>query len=214
MRGHYRSGERSGDVDYFDQMEDDVSDLIDTLTAEGQTGPFLLGGHSSGGGFAIRFAGGAYANKIERYLLMAPAIPGTPTLREDTGWANVHMNRLMGLLFLNAVGIHRFDHLETISFNKPEALRDRTETLGYSHRLNVAYHPRLPPEEDLAKLPDTSLLLVGEDDEAIDAQALIELFETAAPSVRAEIVPHINHIMLAYDNGVFVRILRWIRGES
>jgi len=52
------------------------------------------------------------------------------------GWASLHARRLYGLLMLNAVGIHGFDGLQVIEFNKPAALWDGTETLSYSYRLN------------------------------------------------------------------------------
>ncbi len=120
----------------------------------------------------------------------------------------------MGLLILNAAGIHSYDHLDILRFNKPANLIDRTETMSYSHRLNVSYHPRFPPNRDLAKLPDTTLMLIGAKDEAIDAEALADYFSEAAPQVKTQVFPHINHIMVAYDSGVFVQILRWIRGES
>ena len=122
--------------------------------------------------------------------------------------------RLVGLLLLNAVGIHGFDHLKILTFQKPEKLRDRTETLAYSHRLNLSYHPRYPPDRDLAKLPPSSLMLIGAKDEAIDAERLAKYFAEVAPQVKTHVFPHINHIMVAYDSGVFVQILRWIRGES
>jgi len=61
MRGHYQSGRHRVDVDYIGQMEDDMADLIRHLREQRLNGPITLGGHSSGGGFAIRFAGGGQA---------------------------------------------------------------------------------------------------------------------------------------------------------
>src|SRR5580692_4229996 len=75
LRGHYMSGRRRGDVDYIGQYEDDLDDLIKFLRAENHSGPITLGGHSSGGGLPIRFAGGAYAGEVSSYLLLAPIIP-------------------------------------------------------------------------------------------------------------------------------------------
>ena len=57
-------------------------------------------------------------------------------------------------------------------------------------------------------------MLIGSDDEAIDAEALADYFAEHAPSVEAEVLPHVNHIMLANDNGSFARILTWIREGS
>src|SRR5271155_3548670 len=71
LRGHYMSGRRRGDVDYIGQYEHDLDDLIKVLRGQGLTGPITLGGHSSGGGLAIRFAGGVHAGAGTSSLLMA-----------------------------------------------------------------------------------------------------------------------------------------------
>src|SRR3984885_4860698 len=178
LRGHYMSGRRRGDVDYIGQYEDDLDDLIKFLRGEGLTGPITLGGHSSGGGLAIRFAGGAYAAEVSNYLLMAPIIPRSPAVRGGTagGWANLHWKRLYGLLALNAIGIRGFNGLPIVEFNKPAKYWDGTETLSYSYRLNVSYHPRNDYAADLKTLGGNALVLVGADDQAIDPPALRDLF--------------------------------------
>ena len=72
LRGHHLSGTRRGDVDYVGQLEDDLADLIATLRERGMSGPLILGGHSSGGGMVIRFAGGEHGTLIDHALMMAP----------------------------------------------------------------------------------------------------------------------------------------------
>ena len=59
LRGHGRAPERRGDVDYIDQLEDDLADLIEVIKRDHPGIGVVLGGHSSGGGLALRFAGGA-----------------------------------------------------------------------------------------------------------------------------------------------------------
>jgi non-heme chloroperoxidase len=145
LRGHYMSGRRRGDIDYVGQLEDDLVDLIAYLRAEHRSGQMTLGGHSSGGGLAIRFAGGGHAEAgVSSYLLLAPFIPRAPSVRGGNagGWASLNFKRLFGLLALNAIGIHGFNGLPLIAFNKPVQFWDGTETLSYSYRLNVSYHPR------------------------------------------------------------------------
>jgi non-heme chloroperoxidase len=75
LRGHYMSGPRRGDIDYIGQYEDDIADLIKFLRGEGHSGPIILGGHSSGGGLAIRFAGGPYASEVSSYRRSSRARP-------------------------------------------------------------------------------------------------------------------------------------------
>ena len=212
LRGHFESGDTRGDVSYIGQLEDDIADLITHLRELGHDGPFFLAGHSSGGGLALRFAGGEHRGLIERYLLLAPAVPGTRALKTSAGgWATLHWKRLVGLLFLNQLGIHRYDSLPIIAFNVPEALRDGSETLSYSHRLNLSYHPRRDLRSDLEGLTPGSLVIVGGRDEAIDAKALAELVARHAPSVETSVVEPLNHFGILRDAGVLASVQRWLR---
>ena len=122
------------------------------------------------------------------------------------------MRRLSGLLMLNAVGIHGFDCLSLIEFNKPEIFWDGTETLSYSHRLNASYHPRYRYLADVRALDDKALVLVGADDEAIDAEALRGLFTATPPRSRAAILPKINHFGIFSDALALQTVIDWLRG--
>ncbi len=168
MRGHYFSGRRRGDVEYIGQYEDDIVDLIRELRKQGHTGPIILGGHSSGGGFVLRFAGGKGPQQeaIDRYIALAPIIPRTAAVRGGNagGWNVIHLPRILGLVALNIVGIHGFDGLPVIAFNKPAAAWNGTETLAYSWRLNSSYHPRNDYASDVTAMPSDSLVLVGDKD--------------------------------------------------
>ncbi len=212
LRGHYQSGHRRGDVDYTGQLEDDVVDLIKFLRSEGRDGPITLGGHSSGGGFVLRFAGGGHG-VVSSFLVMAPAIPTSPAMRFGTagGWANLHMHRLFGLIALNTIGIHGFDGLPVIQFNKPAKYWDGTETLAYSYRLNVSYHPRQRYQSDVRALGDNALVLIGTEDQAIDAQALRTIVEQDAPRARMVVLPQVNHFGVFTDPKVLEMIAAWLR---
>jgi non-heme chloroperoxidase len=200
LRGHYMSGRRRGDVDYIGQLEDDIVDLVRFLRGHGLQGDIALGGHSSGGGLAIRFAGGADSQLVSNFLLLSPVIPTSPAMRNAAGgWASLHTKRLYGLLMLNALGIHGLDALPIIQFNKPAAFWDGTETLSYSYRLNVSYHPRYRYADDIRALGDNALVLVGENDEAVDPDALNALLAANAPGSRVTILPKLNHLHIFTD---------------
>lgn len=53
VRGHGASG-KNGDIAYVGQLEDDLADFVEAVEP---AGPATLVGFSSGGGFALRFAG-------------------------------------------------------------------------------------------------------------------------------------------------------------
>ena len=213
LRGHYQSGIRRGDVDYIGQLEDDLDDLIKFLRAENHVGPITLGGHSSGAGLAIRFAGGAYAREVSNYLLLSPIIPRSPAVRggDAGGWANVHVRRIYGLLALNAIGIHGFNGLPIIEFNKPAKFWDGTETLAYSYRLNASYHPRPYYQADLRALGGKVLVTVGADDQAVDGEALRALMAAQAPGAEVRILPGISHFGIFADPATLDVAANWLR---
>ena len=214
LRGHYMSGARRGDVDYIGQLEDDVADLIAHVRTQGLTGPVTLGGHSSGCGFALRFAGCTQAGLVSNYLLLAPIIPVSPAIRGGNagGWSIVHLRRLFGLLFLNTVGISGFNSLPVIRFNKPASFWDGTETLAYSYALNTSYHPRYRYQADLKALPAKVLVLVGENDQAIDGRILQTLFAADAPAASVKILPGIDHFGVFSDAAALQAAADWMKG--
>jgi len=213
MRGHHLSGQRRGDVDYIGQLEDDLADLVAYIRGRGQRGPLVLGGHSSGGGLAIRVAGGKYGDMAAAYLLLSPVIPLAPTTRggDAGGWANLHRSRLFGLLMLNAVGITGLNGLPIIQFNKPEAFRDGTETLGYSYRLNVSFHPRYDYAADIKAVGDRFLLLVGDDDQAIDPVAYEDIFPQTGAEPRVIRLPGIDHLGIFSAPSALSAVQNWFR---
>lgn len=216
LRGHYLSGRRWGDVEYVGQLEDDIADLIAELRSQRFDGPVVLGGHSSGGGFVIRFAGGACANLVSRFLMLSPVIPRSDTLRGQSagGWASVSIRRIIGLSILNAFGIRGLNALPVIEFNKPVQFRDGSETLAYSYRLCTSYHPRRRYAADLRKLVGNAAVLVGEHDEAVDAQRLRKLFEREAPASAFTILPDTNHFAIFTSAAVHEQLAQWLMAPS
>ncbi len=167
LRGHGPTPERRGDVDYIDQLEDDLADLITIIRQEHPSAMLIVGGHSSGGGLVIRFAGSRYGQQADAYVLLSPYLKyNAPTIRPNSGgWAHAYTGRIAGLTMLNNMGIHWFDHLAAIEFNMPEKARDGTETLSYSHRLNTGYAPR-NYKKDLSAITQPLLVVAGTADDA------------------------------------------------
>jgi non-heme chloroperoxidase len=212
LRGHYQSGRHRGDIDYIGQLEDDLADLIAHLRDQRLEGPIVLGGHSSGGGLVIRFAAGAHAGRISRSLMLSPIIPTSPAVRGGTagGWANLHARRMFGLLALNAVGIHGFDGLAIIDFNKPVEFWDGTETLSYSYRLNTSCHPDVRYQGSIRALNPNSLVVIGANDQANDPEALRAIFAKDAPDIRMETLTGVDHFGVFSDPVSLDLITDWL----
>jgi pimeloyl-ACP methyl ester carboxylesterase len=169
LRGHGTAPGRRGDVDYIGQLEDDLADLIAAVAKPDQ--PVIMGGHSSGGGLVVRFAGGEHGALIDGAVLLAPFLKyNAPTTRQDSGgWANVLTRRIIGLSILNAFQIKAFNHLPILQFNMPRTVLDGplgdTATTAYSYRLNESFAPRSAYLDDVAALPPF-ILIAGSSDEA------------------------------------------------
>lgn len=216
MRGHYFSGRRRGDVEYIGQYEDDIVDLIRELRRQGNMCPIILGGHSSGAGFVLRFAGGLGPQQeaIAGYIALAPIIPRTAAVRggDAGGWNVIDLPRILGLVALNAVGVHGFDGLPIIAFNKPASAWNGTETLAYSWRLNRSYHPRDDYPSDIAAMPANALILVGDKDEAVDGAALLALLQDAGYRGGAEILAQTTHFGIFHDAEALKRVAEYVAG--
>ena len=107
-RGHGASGTR-GDIACIGQIDDDLADLVAELRKTYPSSRLTLIGHSAGGGFVLRIAGGPLAEKIDRFVLLAPYLGyRAPTNRPNEGrgkWAEVDMPRLVALALLNRLGL-------------------------------------------------------------------------------------------------------------
>ena len=220
LRGHGVSPKRRGDIDYLGQFEDDLADLIGQLKQDAKLkdvkkSSIIMGGHSSGGGLAIRFAGGEYGDLADAYLLLAPFIYyNAPTTRPNAGgWAKPYTARIIGLSMLNSIGIHGLDHLTSIEFNMPAAVRNGTETLAYSYRLNASFSPRSYVKA-LGAIAQPLLLLAGSADETMFAEQYQALISSTLPGndqTEVKVLPGLSHMGIVVSPDVRPVIKQWLR---
>ncbi len=211
LRGHGPTPQRRGDVDYINQLEDDLADLIALIRKDNPDATLIVGGHSSGGGLVVRFAGSQYGQQADAYVLLSPYLKyNAPTIRPNSGgWAYAYTGRIAGLSILNAMGIHWFDHLTAIEFNMPADARDGTETLAYSHRLNTGYAPR-NYKKDLKAITQPFLLLAGTTDEAFVADQFEPVVSEYA-DVQVELLPNLSHMGVVVSPDVQPVFKTWIK---
>jgi alpha-beta hydrolase superfamily lysophospholipase len=212
LRGHGLTPERRGDIDHIDQLEDDLADLIAVIRQEHPDAALIVGGHSSGGGLAVRFAGSQYGQQADAYLLMAPFLKcNAPTTRPNSGgWARAYTPRIAGLTMLNNVGIHWFDHLTAIDFNMPEEARDGTETLAYTHRLNTGFAPR-NYKKDLRAITQPFLVIVGTDDEGFYGEQY-EPVILQYTEAQVELLDGVSHMGSVVDPSARPVVKAWLEG--
>ncbi|KIN61298.1 Alpha/beta hydrolase [Sulfitobacter noctilucae] len=197
LRGHGTQPGRRGDIDYIDQFEDDLADLITAQAKPGQK--VILGGHSSGGGLVVRFAGGVHRDLIDGAVLLAPFLKhNAPTMRPDAGgWSNPLLRRIIGLSMLNTVKITALNHLTIMQFRMPQVVLDGplgdTATTRYSYRLNTGFAPRGDYLGDVAKLPPF-VLIAGTADEAFVATAYEASLSGATDKGQYVLVDGVGHL--------------------
>ena len=210
LRGHGRMPVRRGDVDYIDQLEDDLADFIAMIKKDNPKALLIVGGHSSGGGLAIRFAGGQYGRQANAYVLFSPFLKyNAPTTRSHSGgWAHPYTARIVGLTMLNNVGMHWFDFLPVIEFNMPEDVRNGTETLSYSHRLNVAFAPR-DYKKDLRSINQPLLVVAGTGDESFYAEQY-EPVISQFTAVQVRLLQGVTHIGVVVGPEVRPVVTEWL----
>ena len=212
LRGHGLTPKRRGDVDYIGQLEDDLADLIAIIQKDNPKSMLIVGGHSSGGGLAIRFAGSQYGQKAYAYMLMSPFLKyNAPTTRLNSGgFAMPYTGRIIGLVMLNNIGIRWFNYLTVMKFNMPERARDGTETLSYSYRLTTAYAPR-DYEKDLSAITQPLFVVAGTEDE-IMIYCQYEPVISQYTAVQVKLLQGVTHMGLVVSPEVRPVIKEWMEG--
>ncbi|PKN63030.1 MAG: alpha/beta hydrolase [Deltaproteobacteria bacterium HGW-Deltaproteobacteria-15] len=210
LRGHGSTPERRGDIDYTDQLVDDLEDLVALVRKDNPGSLLIIGGHSSGGGLALRFAESQYGQQPDAYMLLSPWLQyNAPTIRPNGGgWALPHTRRIIGLTMLSNIGIHWFNHLPVIDFDMPKEARDGTETLSYSYRLNTGYAPR-DYKKALRAITQPLLVVVGMSDEIFFADQF-EPVISRYTKVKVRLMPGLTHMGVVVNTAVQPVIKDWL----
>ncbi|WP_338826858.1 alpha/beta hydrolase [Bradyrhizobium sp. 27S5] len=192
VRGHGGSGLR-GDIEYIGQIDDDLADFV------GQLGPAKSGEHrtlvgfSAGAGFAVRFAGGPYGLLFDRYVFLAPILPGAATLRTNAGgWTNVAVPRIVSIAALNQIGIHWFDALNVVSY--ATSPQNTQGTPSYSYRLAMNFGAGRRHERYLRNIRRPATILVGSADEQVVADQFEPLVRGLGIDIPVVILPGLKHV--------------------
>ena len=192
IRGHGGSGRR-GDIDYVGQIDDDLADFIAQLGPAGSGETRTLVGFSAGAGFTIRFAGGSYGLLFDRYVCLAPILPGAPTLRPSAGgWTSIALPRVMTIASLDRLGIHWFDGYPVLSYAVSPAM-SASVTASYSYRLSLNFGAGSQYESYLRHIRRPAAVLVGEADEQVVADQFAPLMQRLGVDIPVTVVPHMKH---------------------
>ncbi len=206
LRGHGANAKNRGDVDYIGQLDDDLDDLVEHCHKKYRPEKIYIAGHSSGGGLALRLMGNDQRPQAEGYILLAPYLAhDAPTTNAGSNWAKPKIMKIILANVLNGFGLSWLDHSFIIEFNLPKKYRDGSETLAYTHAFINSYAPK-DYQKDLLKTARKTLVLVGEDDEAMHAHEYKKLL----PQMSLKILSKINHMGIVTNVETAHIIGRWL----
>lgn len=197
VRGHGDSGTR-GQIRYIGQLEDDLEDFMRQVNPPGRK---ILAGFSSGGGFALRFAGGGRQELFDGYLLLSPFLhPNAATSRKDSGgWVGVGLPRIIALVFLNRLGMTLWNGLPVLAFALPEKNK-KWLTPEYSFALMRNFQPRDDYRADIRNCRRPMKVLAGGQDEVFVAQNFEGEFQSAGGSAAVTLISGLSHAGLILDS--------------
>lgn len=213
LRGHGRSqNTKPGDIDYLGQYLHDIEDLFDHIKIQHPSSQFIIGGHSSGGGLALKYAG-SNLKRFDGLLLMAPYLGyEASTVREDSGgWVQVAKRRYVGLSMLNNVGVTFLNSTPVLFFNRPVEHKDK-QLDSYSYRLNQSLAPH-DHEADFSVIKEPILLMVGESDEAFFPEAFSPIVEQFASHAQLDIIDGVKHLDLPSHSQAHTVMEAWLNNE-
>ena len=212
LRGHGENQGRRGDIDYIGQLESDIEDII--LYSKKQLGAkkIILAGHSSGGGFVLRFIGNPQNTKVDKAILLAPYLGHDAiTTKPNSGnWVTVAIKRWVGLSMLNRLGITKFDGLPVLFFNRPEEINNKLQVAAYSYRMAVNFAPN-DYKKDIANINIPCLVLVGGKDESFYPEKFKVVFEPVKKLLKTEILVDANHLDIVKSPKSVEHIINWMR---
>jgi alpha-beta hydrolase superfamily lysophospholipase len=214
VRGHGGSG-RKGQIAYIGQLEDDLADFIHAIYPPR---PVTLAGFSSGGGFAIRFAGSQQQNLFQSYLFLAPFLsPDAPTTRPGSGgWASVGLPRIIAIATVNGFGIRTFNSLPVLRFAVNENAK-AILTPEYSYALTMNFGPQRDYLADLRSMHQPFRILVGANDEVYYPDRFAEVLKQAGKDTPVTMVPGVDHVQLILSPVAFeksIEALKSLRSQD
>ena len=210
MRGHGRNTGEKGYLDYIGQLEDDMKEIISYCKKELEAKNIILAGHSSGGGFVLRYIGNTENTKIDKAILLSPYLGHKSKAAKPNsgGWVQIALPRIIGLSMLNNIGLSSLNHLPVLFFNRPDNINDDLQSPHYSYNMTMNFNPDNSVEE-IKNLSTPSLVLVGREDESFFPEEFPIAFEAAAEYTEVAIIEDAKHLDIVQNKKAFQLIKNW-----
>lgn len=215
LRGHGESSGPRGDAPSPKQVWADITTFIQHIRKEYPILPFILGGHSSGGGLVLNYSSQPNHETVDRYLFISPELG----FRSNTARPN-RTDFAKATLFpfiANAMsGGMLFGHTHAVHFNYPRELlaADKGMVASYSVNMANAVTPSAP-QEQFKNLDHPFGLWIGAEDELL-LPSMVLAFADLATNVRASSetgsIPNANHLSVLLN--VHETVGAWIARQQ
>jgi acylglycerol lipase len=198
LRGHGASGGPRGDAPSPAQMWDDVDRFLELIRSELPRVPLFLGGHSSGAGLALNYAGRSGSEPVSGYVFLSPQLgPQSRTWRPEPSAPFVRVEGASFAAYAESGGA-KHGHDYAVRFNYPGDLlaADPGLVSAITVTTSVALTPAAPGPQ-FASLDRPFGLWIGSEDELFLPDKVLAFGDLAA-SVRADsdmgVMPGANHL--------------------
>lgn len=206
IRGHGNSEGPRGDTPSPQQVWQDITTMIDVVKKKHPDTSLFLGGHSSGAGLVLNYAGWEQHAKISGYLFLAPFLGSTSQTsyeHKDPQKRFIKKVRLLPLLLNAITNGALYAHTPVIFFNySEEQLRNDPLLLtSYTCAMAQAVTPQ-QPKKLFAQLHKPFLLAIGSQDEQFIPHKIVAFKEYAyhvKDNSYATIIPHATHLSIVLD---------------
>ena len=210
LRGHGLSGGPRGDAPSWERVWRDLSEMID-LVKDGNPGiPLLLGGHSSGGGLVLNYAGWRNRRTADGYVFIAPkwgyaskadrySVGRDPFARIRPG--RIILNQLTGGIL--------FDHSDAVEMNYSGDRKKAQPLLvdRYTCSMVKAVTPA-NPKKQFGKINRPFSIFIGAEDELFLPDRTVEMAQYAKKSLRnrskTAVLPNQNHLGILRSAGMLI----------
>lgn len=177
FRGHGESLNLTADMP-INQLEIDLEELLIHLKMQRSFSKVILGGHSLGGGFALRVAVSALASQFLEFVALAPYLPPS-----------------FGLFYEGLAGWIQPDVGDAgFTVMMPPEYITGQEKLHYSENYLAAVTPAENLLKALAVKTPLVTLVVGAEDELVQPRRYEELLGPVG--IPVNVLPELNHLTL------------------
>ncbi|KAI8900937.1 Alpha/Beta hydrolase protein [Globomyces pollinis-pini] len=201
IRGHGESKGERGDTPSKTQIWKDVDKMIQLVISEQPNLPLFLGGHSSGCGMLLNHSSFTKESNITGYIFLAPQFGfRSKTLKQSESPFAVAK---IPLFAFNAMSFGLlFGHSNAVTFNYPDSVLEDKRYVQFN---TVEMANALTPSNPFSQFEKINCygLWIGENDEAIDAQKVVEMQKLNTNGI-CEIVPKVAHLEIILDSASYI----------